>query len=258
MWCNAAALMKRTEPQAQPQAQAPQKQQRNAGPQEQPAWCSAAGEGRCQYLSWNKNTAKLVCHFGFLSHGILAPRFDLFQPTRCSGDKKPSELSAGNLNFCIIHRHAVSSSSVSNENTQAFQLYGDETGSSQAGQYPRVGAPVPLGDIFLIPTYFWKFGHQSHFQWSWRGHHLRVSKICSHCFCGQPRMQVTPEDRYGSPHGHRSPLALCCRAFAAAVPGIQAVASPYDSSDVCFQDSSVLLNCHLAPTHNPPSQEKAW
>lgn len=131
-------------------------------------------------------------------------------------------------------------------------------GSSQAGRYPRVGAPIPLRAIFLIPTHFWKFGHQYHFQLSWCGHLLGVSKICIHCFCGQPRMQVTPEDGYQSAHGHRSLWALCCHAFTAAVPGIQAVAYAYDSLDVCLQDGCVLLNCHLAPTRNLSSQEKAW
>lgn len=64
-------------------------------------------------------------------------------------------------------------------------------------RYPRVGVPTHLGAVLLT---FLDFGHGEHLQWSCWGHHLRVRKICSPCFCGQPRMEVTPEDRF-----------LCCR-----------------------------------------------
>lgn len=92
--CSTNDALRGTEPQAQAQAlaqaQAQQKHQSNAGSREQPAWCSAGGEGRCQYLYSNKNTAKHQfttlgpSHMGFRHPDLNCPNPPITQKRKNS------------------------------------------------------------------------------------------------------------------------------------------------------------------------------
>lgn len=91
------------------------------------------------------------------------------------------------------------------------------------GWVPPGGCPQPSrGRISDLRT-FLDFGHQGHLQWSWWGHHLGVRKIGSPCFCGQPRTEVTPEDRFLCSRmcSRAQRQLLCCVhvVFMAAIPG---------------------------------------